>query len=92
MGIEIVVFRSYEKNTLKSFLSVRLTNAGLEIRDMTLHEKNGKRWIQLPSKPYQKDDGSQGWSYIVKFYHEARGKQFQKAVLEALDSYLQAQR
>ncbi len=85
--IEIVNFRKYEKNTLRGFLTIRMTNIGAEIRDLTLHQKNGKRWVSLPAKPYEKEDGSQGWSYIIKFYDEERGKQFQDAVLGALDIY-----
>ena len=87
MALEIVTFKSYQKNTLKGFFTVRLTQIGLELKDSSLHEKNGKRWIALPAKPYKKDDDSQGWSYIVKFYDKARGEQFEKAVLEALDKY-----
>jgi len=87
MAIEITKFKKYTKNTLRGFFTARLTGVGLEIRDMTLHQKNGKRWVSMPAKPYEKEDGGQGWSYIVKFYDDALGKQFQKAVLQALDSY-----
>ena len=88
MAIEIIKFRSYQKNTLRGFLTIRLTNIGLEIRDMTVHEKNGKRWVALPAKPYEKESGGQGWSYIVTFYDKARGEQFQKACIKAFDTYL----
>ena len=84
MGIQIVSFKPYQKNTLRGFFIARLTNIGLEIRDLSLHEKNGKKWIALPAKPYEKD-GTKGWSYILKFYDETKGKQFQMAVLEALN-------
>ena len=87
MAIKIIKFREYSKNTLKGFFDVQLTNIGLEIRDATLHEKGGSRWVGLPAKPYNKDDGSQGWNHIVKFYDKARGEQFEKAVLEALEKY-----
>jgi hypothetical protein len=52
MPIEIVDFRPFEKNTLRGFATVRLTGVNLEIRDITIHEKNGNRWVSLPSKPY----------------------------------------
>jgi hypothetical protein len=32
-----------------------------------LHERDGKRWIGWPAKPYTKKDGSQSWSNIVDF-------------------------
>ena len=87
MAIEVVKFRAYSKNTLQGFLTVRLSNVGLEIRDIALHMKNGKRWLQLPSKPYQKDDGAQAWSYILAFYDKHRHKQFQEMTLKALDAF-----
>ena len=88
MGIEIVKFRKFEKNTLKGFLTVLMTSIGLEIRDCALQEKDGKKWVNLPSKPYEKDDGSTGYSYIVKFTDKDRYYQFQDAVLQELDRYL----
>jgi hypothetical protein len=88
MAIEIIDFRPIEKNTLKGFLTARLTSVYLEIRDLALHEKEGRKWIQLPAKPYKKDDGGQGWSYIVRFYEKNKYHQFQELALKALDVYL----
>jgi len=88
MSIEIINFRKVEKNTLQGFFTVRLTNIALEIRDCALHQKDIERWVGLPAKPYDKEDGSKAWSYIVNFYDKDRWNQFQKAVLEALDKYL----
>ncbi len=87
MGIEITDFKSLNKNTLKGFLTIRMTSVGLEIRDIALHEKNGKRWLSMPAKPYKKPDGSQGWAYILDFFNKDLGKRFQKLALSALDSY-----
>jgi len=85
--IEITSFKPYVKNTLQGFATIRLTNIGLEIRDCALHEKNGSRWFQLPSKQIVKPDKSQ-WVYILDFYDKPRGEQFQKAALAALDDLL----
>jgi hypothetical protein len=85
--IEIVSFKPFVKNTLQGFATVRLTNIGLEIRDATLHQKNGKRWIQFPSKAYEKN-GKTLWSAIVDFYDRTRGDQFQRTALDALDQFL----
>jgi len=90
VAIEIVSFRKFEKNTLQGFVIVRMTSVGLEIRDCTLHEKDGCRWISLPSKPYTKEDGSTGYSYIVAFPEKRIYEQFQKATLAALDEYLKS--
>jgi hypothetical protein len=87
IAIEIAEFRVHSKNTLQGFVTVRLTNIGLEIRDLALHEKNGDRWFQLPAKPYEKPDGSKGWNYIVSFYQKSTYRQFQEVALKALDSF-----
>lgn len=64
-----------------------MTNIGLEIRNVSLHEKGGKRWIQLPSKAHEKD-GKTLWSAIIDFYDKNRAEQFQKSALDALDKFL----
>lgn len=85
--IEIVSFRELNKNTLKGFVTVRLSNVGLEIRDIAIHEKNGKQWLQLPAKPYAKQDGSPGWSYILDFYDKDKLKSFQEVTLKMLQLF-----
>jgi hypothetical protein len=86
MAIEITSFKPFVKNTLQGFATIRLTAIGLEIRDVTLHTKGGKRWIQLPSKAYDKD-GKTLWTAIVDFYDKTRAEQFQKSALDALDRF-----
>jgi hypothetical protein len=87
MAIEVVSFKPFQKNTLQGFATIRMSNIGLEVRDVCLHQKDGRRWIQLPSKAYEKD-GKTLWSYILDFYDKARGEQFQQATLVALDNFL----
>ena len=88
MPIKVVKFQEYRKNTLMGFFDVQLDNVGLEIRGCTVHQKGKSRWVGLPAKPYEDEDGTKKWSRIIDFYDEGRGKQFQKAVLQALDAYL----
>ena len=87
MDIEITRFKQYRKNTLQGFLAVRLTETGLEIRDIALHQKNGNRWLQLPAKPYRKPDGGKGWSYILNFHKKEHFNKFQEVTLKALDVF-----
>jgi hypothetical protein len=87
MSVEIVKFREYRKNTLLGFLTVLLKPSGLEIRDLTVHEKNGRRWIGMPAKPYLDDSGDTKYSLIVYFPDRDRSDLFQKAVLAAFDEH-----
>ena len=86
MAIEIVDFRPMDKNTLRGFVTIRMTQIGLEIRDVALHEKNGQRWIQLPSRPYTGRDGTTKYSYILDFYDKPMRDRFTAAVLKALET------
>jgi len=81
MGLEITKFRGCRKNTLRGFLSVRMGNVGLEIRDISLHEKNNKQWIQLPSRPYVDNKGNEKYSFILDWYDKNRKTQFEAEVI-----------
>lgn len=84
--IEIVNYKERQKNTLQGFVTIRMTNIGLEIRDITVHQQNGKKWLGMPARPYEKDGKTQ-YAYIVHFYNEDMKMQFQNAVFIALEQY-----
>jgi len=88
MSIEITRFREFKKNSLIGLCNILMTNIGLEIRDAAVHEKDGKRWVGLPSRPYEKEVGSTGYSYIVKFLDKGKYAQFQKLALEVLEQHI----
>ncbi len=77
------------KNTLIGFGTFRMTNIALEILDCPVHEKNGERWLQMPSRPYTDKEGETKYAYIIKFYEKERWHQFQESALSALDKYLE---
>ena len=54
MKIEIISFAPYTQKTLRGFLTIRLIETGLEIRDIALHQKNGNRWLQHTGQTLQK--------------------------------------
>ena len=88
MAIQVQEFRKYQKNSLQGFTTLLLTGAGLQIKDCTVHEGNGKRWISLPAKPYKDEEGQTKYSYIVSFPDKKVYGNFQKQALAALDEYL----
>jgi len=88
MAIQVTGFREFKKNTLLGFATLRMTNIGLEIRDCTIHEKDGKKWVGLPSRQYTDQEGETKYSYIVHFYSDDVWKKFQSAALAALEPHL----
>ena len=61
-GFVIHKFTPREKNTLRGFLTIGLS---LVIHDITLHEKNGSRWVSMPAREFQKD-GERSWMPLIE--------------------------
>jgi len=51
-------FKPFKRNTLMGFAVIKIDAMKLTIKDVAVHEKNGKRWAQLPSKPMVSRDGA----------------------------------
>lgn len=83
-------FRAYEKNTLKGYVSIE-TPSGLIVREITLHEKEGSRWLGMPSRAYTKADGSQGYMPQVDFKDSQARSRFTREALKAIDKLLEEQ-
>jgi hypothetical protein len=60
-------FKMVRKNTLQGVCDIELPFAGIVLRGCCLHEKNGKRWIGWPAKPYETLDGGKSLACIVDF-------------------------
>jgi hypothetical protein len=90
--MEIVSWREKKKGeSLQGFFSVALPS-GLRLIDMTYHKrKDGARWVGMPAKSYQKDDGSTSWVPLVEFTGKAAKERFSKQALQALDNYFAQQ-
>lgn len=87
MNFEIIQHREYIKNTLQAFISVKFLDffgGAIEIRDIAIHLKDGKRWLQMPSKPYEKD-GEKKWSFIIVVHPWENWKKMQAEILRRLD-------
>lgn len=81
MALKITKFREVHKNTLRGFLSVRMGNIGLEIRDISIHEKDGRQWLAMPSRPYQDSEGNRKYSFILDWFDNEKKAQFESAVM-----------
>lgn len=94
MDIDVVEFKSFQKNTLQGFLTVRIIEMDMIVTDLTVHAQNDKRWIGLPGKPQLDRDGkvitSGGkaqYVNILKFASRQASDAFRDAVLKAFDQY-----
>jgi hypothetical protein len=87
MSITISNARKLNKGALIGFFDVALPS-GMKLNGCTLLEKEGKRWIGLPSREWTKPDGSKSYVPIVGIPdREARDK-FNAMVLPAAERAL----
>ena len=75
-----------EKGVLRGFLSLTLPS-GLVLNNYALCEKEGKRWIGLPSRQYKKADGSPAYMPLVEFATKEVRERFQLAALRAVERF-----
>jgi hypothetical protein len=52
----LIEFKAIVRNTLRGFCILDIP-PGLILRDVSVHEKNGRRWASLPSKPVLDSEG-----------------------------------
>jgi hypothetical protein len=85
--------RVRHQNTLRAFASATLPN-GLSISDISIHEKNGKRWASLPSKPvldaegrHAVDDaGKKKWVPVLRWRDRALADEFGRRVVALVEA------
>lgn len=83
--ITISDFKAFEKNTLRGFFTATLED-GLIIHNLSLHEKNGGRWIGMPSEKFTDREGRAGYKKLVEFTDRAALDAFRDACLDAIDA------
>lgn len=84
-------FKPFCRNTLRGFATIKIEQMRLTVREIAIHEKNGKAWAQLPSRPWIKegrvvtnDDGKAQYSPLFEFDNAAVRTAFSDAVIAAV--------
>lgn len=88
--IECINFRTQTSGALLGFADFFVPKMGLEIKGCTLFQKNGRRWLNLPSKEYEKD-GEKKYAPIVKFREKEHQEAFATAAIKAIDDFCATQ-
>lgn len=69
MFVQIKNFKKLEKDALRGSFDLFFQKGGFTIRDCTFFHKNGRSWISMPSRRYEKD-GQVKYHYFVHFEKE----------------------
>jgi DNA-binding cell septation regulator SpoVG len=78
-------WKPFEKGALRGFFTVHLPN-GIVIHNCGVFEKNGSRWVALPSKKITSTSGKVTWSPIVEIPDRDAMDRFRILVLAALNA------
>lgn len=63
--------------------------AGFDLYGCALHMKDGRRWVNLPQRPYQdKETGETKYANTVKIPNQDHYKAFQHMAREAIDKWI----
>ncbi len=88
-------WKPYEKNTLKGFADLWLRTARLNVHGCAVHEKNGRRWVQLPARPQldkdrnlvRDENGKIQYAKILDFDDREVADRFNAAALKAIEDF-----
>jgi DNA-binding cell septation regulator SpoVG len=86
-AFEISNWKPIVKGALRGFFSVALPS-GMVLHDCTAYEKDGKRWVNGPSKSFTAKDGKVTYKPLVDFADKATRDKFSASVLAALDAHV----
>jgi len=84
--MECIRFKSFVTGSLLGFADFYIDKWKAEIHGCKLYQKDGRRWIQLPSNEYQQG-GETKYSPIIKFTQKEHWEAFVKQAKEAIDEY-----
>jgi hypothetical protein len=86
--IECLEFRSCEKGSLRGFANLFISNYGMEIYGCTLYMKNGRRWVNLPTREYTDPaTGEKKYVSVVRFRDKKQYDAFSEAAKVAIDKW-----
>jgi hypothetical protein len=55
LNLSCEAWNALHRNTLRGFALIRIQELQLTLRDVAVHERDGRRWAKLPQKPQIKD-------------------------------------
>jgi hypothetical protein len=91
MRVILLEWRPLLRNSLRGFATVQV--GGLKIHDVTLHEKNGSRWVGMPARPVvvnglaaTDDRGKMRYATVLEWQTKEQFERFSAGVLLAVEA------
>lgn len=88
MKMKVLEYKQINKGSLLGSMSIQFEEwGGLIIRDITLFQKDGKRWLSFPARAYEKEGKTEYFQY-VRFEDKAKHDEWQQKALKSLQDYV----
>lgn len=85
MTIECLKFQSQQKGSLIGFADFYIAKTGLEIYNCSVYQKDGRRWVNFPSREYTTPDGEKKYLPYLRFRDPNHKEKFGELALKAID-------
>jgi len=79
-------FNEYKKGSLLGFATLFIDKWGIEINSCTLHEKDGKSWVNLPTREYE-EEGQKKFMPIIFFKDSSLKTKFIEQAKDAIENF-----
>lgn len=85
--IECTRFKSYQKGHLQGFADLYIPKWGVEINGCSLYVKDGRRWLNLPAKEYENEQGEKKFAPFLRFKQKEHYGKFMEMAKKAVEEY-----
>jgi len=86
--MRVLDYKQINKGSLVGSMSMQFEEwGGLIIRDITLFQKDGRRWLSFPARAYEKEGKTEYFQY-VRFEDKIKHEEWQQKALKALQDYV----
>lgn len=94
LTLTCISFQPLCRKSLRGFADIRVEQMRLTFLEIAIHERDGRAWAQLPSKPWVKDgcvvtdeDGKAKYTQLFQFDSAAVRNAFSDAAIAAVLRY-----
>lgn len=85
MIIQCFRYTPVNRNTLIGYASFYIPDLDFELHDCQLHQKNGGRWINFPSKEYTTSEGEKKYYQLFRIRDKNRLENFTRDAFKAVE-------
>lgn len=87
MSVECMEFRSYSSGSLVGFATLYVPKWGVVVKDISVFNKEGNRWISFPSREFVSKEGEKAYNPYIKFRSKDHHEAFNLLAIKAIDDY-----